>query len=182
MITFNLELGPWNQATRKGELDACMEHIYSTTRPEQNPVFMTLLGDIVADLESSRVALFPREQPLDHEVWEYLQHRTRNPVTGRRIAMNRFGAPYHAAMKCRPWWTTMLWERTALALNQDMLRGKLLVEKLAADMGKQDIVAAPHMVTTPARPQLQDKSLRACCANAVAVSVLTLQQLSHNGN
>ena len=70
-----------------------------------------------------------------------------------------------------------MWERTVLALEKDCLVGKLFTQKLTKMVQK---VTAEHPLendsTDPRRIQLEDRTLRAACKNAIAISVLTLQE------
>ena len=122
IISWNLEWGPWQEEGRRNQLDEALERAY-TGHPHQNPLFMTLVGDMVRELEQGEVILFPREAPIETELWTFLKSRPRSPVSGRRVALARFGGAYSAARKSMPWWSVMAWERTFLALESNMLRG-----------------------------------------------------------
>eukprot|EP00969_Alexandrium_andersonii_P297622 13154239-Alexandrium_andersonii.AAC.1 len=74
---------------------------------------------MVQELEEAEIVLFPRERAIELEVWDFLKARPRNPVSARRVALNRFGGAYHASRKSLPWWSVLAWERTFLGLESD---------------------------------------------------------------
>ena len=47
----------------------------------------------VVELEENGVHQFPRELPVELELWNFLEKQTSYPTTGRRTSMVRFGAP-----------------------------------------------------------------------------------------
>lgn len=147
--------------------------------PETVPLFADLCPAIVEELGGAGLASFPREAPLEREVWDFLKSRSRAPPVGRRIALNRFGGAYIAAKRFLPLWSVMLLERTMLALEQGMLQGKHLRERLCQQVERAESSALPDTSTDGRRLQLEDRKLRACCANAVAISVLALQDPLH---
>jgi hypothetical protein len=156
-----------------------MHQVYNTASLDQCPLFLDLLPRMVAELEASNVAACPRERPLEQELWDFLKHRNRNPVVGRRIALNRFGGVYNAALLCSPWWTVMMWERTHLAIESGALRGKALADRIAKHVARAASSSDYNNSTDGRRISLEDKALRACCASAVAISVMTLQETVH---
>ncbi len=179
MITWNLEFGPWQEEGRRTELSSAMGQVYKNFQPHECPLFQEMASKMVQELEDHHIVTFARERPIEVELWDFLANRTRNPVSGRRTAMNRFGGAYHAAKRCLPWWSVMQWERTYLAIEQGMLSGKLFKEKLKKAASSATSSSLPNESTDGRRLQLDDRTLRKCCSNAVAMSVLTLQEQQH---
>ncbi|CAK0884728.1 unnamed protein product [Prorocentrum cordatum] len=151
LISWNFEHGPFNNL----------------------PLFMEMAPAMVEQLEGAQTCAFPRERPLEEELWDFLKSRLNHPV-GRRIAMCRFGAALHACKKNKGYWAEHLFERTLPALGTDMLKGKGFVTALRARVGAGDGAAAADGPTAQRKVTFEDKSLRACCGNACVVSTMTL--------
>lgn len=179
VISWNLDYGPWQEESRRTELEHAMTIIYSKYTPADCPVFQAALPRMVVELESAGIVSFDRERPLEEEVWDFLGERSRKPAAGRRTALNRFLGAYNAASKFGPWWSVTLWERTALAIESGSLRGRHLAEKVATKAQEADMAASANTSTDGKRLQLEDRTLRACCSNAVAISCMTLQEHQH---
>ena len=178
LISWNLEWGPWSDEGRRNQLDEAMEKVYKT-HPHEHPLYMSLVGDMVRELEDGEVVLFAREKEVEFELWEFLKQRPRNPVSQRKVALNRFGGAYHASIKSLPWWSVMLWERTIFALESDMLKGAKLADKLGKKIQDAEKASLQNQSTDSRRVSLDDRTLRSCCQNAVAISVLTLMESQH---
>lgn len=73
----------------------------------------------------------------------------------------------------------MLWERTALAIEGGMLRGMALKDRITKKMAAAQRSEQPNNSTDGRRLQLDDRTLRSCCANSVAISVMTLSEPHH---
>ena len=88
--------------------------------------------------------------------------------------MGRYGGSLAAARKNRGLWSVHLWERTCLAMEQDMLKGSGFVKKIALE---EPLAADGSAGSTDPRPlQFDEKALKQCCGNAVVISCMTLQQ------
>lgn len=176
LITWNLEFGPWQEAGRRNELGDTLGNLYTNFEPFECLLFLHHVGQMVKDLEDHNVYILPLTKSLEAELWDFLGNRVRNPVAGRRAALNRFGGAYHPAKKCKAWWTVMQWERTYLAMEQDMLRGKDFQAKLRKTAAPAEASAIPKSSTDGRRIRLGDRTIRGRCENAVAISVRTLQE------
>ena len=88
-----------------------------------------------------------------------------------------YGAPVKAALTGRAWWNVDLWERSHVALDQDMLCGKVFLEKLSVH--KVDQEGASHGSTRSKGLQIEDKAIKSAARNALVISVLTLRQVEH---
>eukprot|EP00959_Pyramimonas_sp_CCMP1952_P292913 6126195-Pyramimonas_sp.AAC.1 len=116
---------------------------------------MEMAPAMVEQLEGAQICAFPRERPLEEELWDFLKSRLNHPV-GRRIAMCRFGAALHACKKNKGYWAVHLFERTLLALETDMLNGKGFVTALRARVGAGDGAAAADGPTAQRKVTFED--------------------------
>lgn len=173
LVSWNLEHGPFSDRHRHSQLREALSVFLDMRRPEQSPLFLELCPIIAKDLEEAGLATFDRQRGLEDEVWRYLQERARQGGLGRRVSMNRFGGTQHAALLHRPLWAVELFERTLLALELDFLSGSAFVQKVVM---KED---GAEKSTDPRKPQIDEKGLRACCGNAVTISVMTLSDFAH---
>lgn len=177
LISMNLEHGPHQDRHRHNQLRAALSELLEKRRPEDCPLFLQLAPMMARDLEDGGVLQFDRERSLEAELWEWLQGRAKRGPLGRRVSMNRFGGTQHSAKHHRPLWVVELFERTFLSLELDFLAGQRFVDKLTVK-GKED-ASLSGGTTDPRRLQVDDRALRGICSNAVAVSVLTLDDFSH---
>lgn len=180
LITLNLEYGPYTDETRRGQLSACMKWFYTNRRHDRVPLFTAAAPAILEDVARYGLAELPGEDDAEAELYSFLRQRSRNPVVGRRISMVRFGAFYNALKKALPWWRVMQFERTLLALETDVLKGKAFRNSLTTRLAEKAQLNDLHDTTSVKRLQIQDKTLRDVCANAVAVSVVTLSDPHHH--
>lgn len=177
LITFNLEHGPHRDQGRRNQLRDGLAKLFETRSPEQCPLFEQMSPEMAQDLEEAGILQFSGEESREATLWEWLKSRSRHGPMGRRVSMCRFGGMQHAAMSQRPYWTVNLFERTLLALEQDMLRGKKFEAKLT--LKAKHVEGASGSTTNPTHLQLDDRALRGCCENAVVVSILTLDDADH---
>ena len=180
LVTWNLEFGPKLEETRREELRTGLATIYETRLPRETPLFLQLAPAMVRELEFFKVVTFPRLQPIADELWQWLQKRNRTGSMGRRVANSRYGAAIHAARKQQGYWTVQLWERTCIAIEQDMLKGRRFMKKLV--MPKEAVEGAMLGKTKNkvGMLQLEDRTLQQDCQNAIVCSVMTLQLPDHS--
>ena len=129
LISWNLEHGHHSDRFRMNQLRSSLASLLKERRPHQVPLFKKLAGSMVHELEAGGIVTFPREQPIEEELWQWLQKRADCGTLHRRVATNRFGGTQHAAMKHLPYWSVELFERTFLALEMGFLGGRKLEEK-----------------------------------------------------
>lgn len=179
MISWNLEFGPRMEEARRAQLRAALGYVYAHRRPEDCPLFAELCPFMRAELEAHQLWEYKQEQSVEHELWEFLAQRNHAHKMGRRTAMNRYGGALHAAMENAGWWSVQLWERSCLALEASMLQGAKFAKKLVAKASDVAASSSTPPTTAPTGIQLEDKTLRSVCSNAVVVSVMTLEQREH---
>ena len=183
LVSFNLEYGPFQDETRRGDIAAAMQSVYSKKCPAQVPLFLAYAPRMVKALERYGIVVFPRVRNIEDELWDFLKFRSRKPAATRRVAMSRFGACYYAHKACRPWWWVDVWERTYYCLESDMLSGKAFKEKLSAKMLADDPAnpasANGSASTSAKRLQVDDRALRKCQMNGATVSVMNQSDAFH---
>lgn len=177
LISWNLEHGPYSDRHRHNQLQESLKQLLENRSPQQVPLFLHLAPWMAKDLEVGGLATFPRDRPLEEELWEWLRERSKRRPLGRRVSTNRFGGTQHAALQHRPLWAVELFERTFLALELDFLSGQRFLDRLLVKTNKGTSLSEGG--TDPRRLQVDDKALRSCCANAVTVSVFTLDDMGH---
>lgn len=138
---------------------------------------MELVGKMVSELEAGNAASFPKQRPIEEEVWEFLRARNASGSMGRRVCMARYGAPLAAAQKMKPWWSVKLWEQTHACLEGGYMKGKA-VEFNKAKISHADAANATGGSTSVAGLKVEDKCIRGA-ANAMVISQLTLQSPQH---
>lgn len=178
LVTFNLEFGPRQEESRRTEIRHALQSCYAGRRPSQCPLYLELVPRMVEELEGCGQASFPRQEPVEDELWSFLGERNRHGAMGRRVCMARYGAPLDAAAKHRGFWSVNLWERLYVALEHDHMKGRRCAETFS--VRKKDADEAPSSSTTSKRAMaIDEKAIRSAAANALVVSVLTLQQRHH---
>lgn len=83
-------------------------------------------------------------------------------------------------MQNQPLWTVQLFERTCLALEAGMLKGRKFTEKVALKKTTTEepaLESAPP--TNPKRIQLEDRTLKYLCPNFLVASVVMLEERDH---
>ena len=113
-------------------------------------------------------------------MWEYL--RATSPFTkkGRRCNLNRFMGIVERPEALLPDWGRDVFERTYVALELDMLRGRKLEERIRVREGPPaDRQGGEALGPTGEAlgSTVEDRTLRSCCANAVGISVMLLSDV-----
>ena len=177
LISDNYKFGPRDDE-RKWLHQETLEAVYGTKHPRDVPTILALCPNMVDELESADVMVFPREQDIEQEVWAFLKERNRAGRTGRRVSMCRFGAPTHSGRHNNLFWTVDLFETTIVAIENDMAKGKKFTEKITLTAGASEGVGESGS-TNPHHITIEDRSLRNCCQNNVVARMMTLQEYHH---
>ena len=96
---------------------------------------------------------------------------------GRRTNLCRFGGLPHAIVKHVDQWDIDCFERSWVSLELDMLGNKKLLKQIVLTEQQQasENVGESSGTTSTARVGLDEKVLRDCCQNGMAISVMVLQ-------
>lgn len=90
--------------------------------------------------------------------------------------MNRFGGSFHAARRNLPLWHLQLFERTVLAIESGMLKGKQIVDRFRLKPNESENFQEQGGPTSSRRLQLEDRGFRSALGNSIVCSVLTLHE------
>jgi len=138
---------------------------------------MSLAPKIADELEDAGVVVFPRSRRIEDEVWDFAAERVRSGPTGRRVAMNRYGAALHAQMAGLGYWSLRLFERSIVVTELDMLTGKAFLNKLKMKASAADTPG--DGCPTKAGRDASDRLTISDCRNCVVVSVMALEDYAH---
>ena len=173
LITWNLEFAPHQDSERRNTRDI-MGTIYHKQFYWEVQMFEAWAPDIINEFETHNVHQFDHSGNLSQQLWEYLSNENRNGNMDRRAALNRFGAGVAANRRSQGLWTKWLFERSTLSLESDIVTNVALAKIQPVKPGAPE-AGSDGGSTNPKLLQLADKSSLAGMANAVATSMLTLQ-------
>ena len=175
LISWNLPWGPNDDEYRRNQLDEGMKHFF-TLNTEESPMFQDHVCEIAQDLEDGGVVTFPREKPLQQEVFEFVKSQSLLAKTGRRTSNCRFGGTLHAALYNLPYWGMQAFQRKYVALKLGHLQNKKTLDKLTVKFQTPEVDDAS---TNPKKITVESKALKSCCKNALVVSVMVLMEKDH---
>jgi hypothetical protein len=181
-VSWNLLDGPDQNAYRFHQLQQSNADILQKTTARTNLTFMQLCPLICQELKNAGVEL-PGEKDSDLEVWDYWKASQKGRSKRERTSTNRFQALLDRAKHALTGsWSIDYFERLHLGLELDMLRGKKFSERLtvkSADVAAGSAVEEGGGREPTKLAQIEDKTLRGVCANAVAISVAMLKDYTH---
>ena len=180
-VSWNLLDGPDQNAYRLHQIRASNQDILERTSPRTNLVFMELCPRIAKELKDAGVEL-PGEQDSDFEIWQYWANFQANRAKLSRTSTNRFQALLDRAKHALTGtWSIDYFERLHLALELDMLKGKKFAERMtvrassvAGSSKESDGQREPTKIA-----QIEDKTLKGVCQNAVGISIAMLSDYTH---
>ena len=141
------------------------------------PTFLELSAQMVYEIETYTDHQFPRERPVELELWDYMKEKSVTNFSGRKTSMCRFGGPLASMRNFRGEWSSALFERGIPALELDWLKGRSFDQRLVLKPGPAEGIG--EGATTAPAISIDDRSLKSCCADACVVSVMTLEE-THN--
>ena len=156
-------------------MDEAMKHFYAINT-EESPLFQNHCLDTAQDLEEAGIITFPRERPLEEEVFEYVRSQSLVAKTGRRRSNCRFGGTLAAAIFNLPLWGIQMFQRQYTAAKLGHLSRKKILEKLTVRFKALD---EEDPLTNPKKITVESKALKSCCKNALVVSVMVLMEKDH---
>lgn len=177
LVSVNVPHGPIRDGWRLQQIKECLGRCYDSNTPETTPLFMSMAAHLIEAFEKQGFewATDLEKKSKEQQVWEALRERNRLQKHGRRTQLVRFLALVQALRTHLPNWWVDLWERTWVALEEDFLKGRSLARMVI----KAPAAPEGETTTNPDHMQWDDKQFRACCQNAVVVSVLVLSSLSN---
>lgn len=173
MVSWNLPFGPDRTDERRHQISDAMKSLFATETLGSCDLFQAMAPAMLADLAAMNVELPGQDSP-ENELWAWLAERDIFRRSGRRAELNRFMGSLETAQYNVLFWHVDLFERTFVALECDMLRGQGMQQKLVLKCGEAERVGEGGGSTSAARLTLEDRSLKSCCENCVAISVMVL--------
>ena len=167
IVWCNIPWGPDADELRRNQVDACMARVFSEESPTTNVLFQHFAKDIHTSLRRQGVEL-PGESSWDVEVWDYLESQHAMWKMERKCNLSRWMSTVELPEKMMPHWPRLLWERTQLALDCDFMKGAKLHERLVVRERPTVEGVGPGSTSNI---QIDDRTLKSCCQNAVAVGV-----------
>ena len=168
MVTWNVASGPRADNTRWADLLASWQRMFNNLTPATCPLFQEAYPSIEKRLRG--LGLVSGYGDCTQEVWKYCKA---NPPTTRpvpKVNFNRFFSTQRKAAQDLDVWTEQKLNVTTLALDEDMLRGKVLQKIVVRQPGLEN-VATTRQTTDSNLPTYCDKALRNIKSNAVVVAV-----------
>ena len=174
LVVWNFVDGPDENAYSFRQLQGAVTEIQNTTTPANNFAFQQYAAKMREEFVAAGYE-FPGDQSEDVETWQAWVETTKNRRKPERTVTNRFQATIATAQREVRRWTIDLFEREHLCLQLDMLGNKRLIDKIAVGSGD---IEPPGETAGPTSGglQLEDKSIRGCCQNAAAISIVMLQR------
>ena len=172
LIVLNVPFGPDDDQGRLHQFREVLKHVFSTRTPSTTPVFQEFSTNMVKELEASGIVFSADDTEM--ELWNHCAARATFSREGSKVNLNRYQGSLKAAQRFLPLWSTHAFETIHTALELDFLKGKRLEERLVIKAGLAEHVGEGGGTTNPVRVTLEDRSLRSCCQNSVAIAALVL--------
>jgi hypothetical protein len=172
VISFNLPHGWDNNDMRRRQIMAVIQHIAKNFNAKNFVLFQECCPGMLADLQSLGIEL-PGEQDPDIECFEFWKSRGTFKKFDR-VMMNRFMAGPTRAEKVVPWWNFDFFERQMVGLELDMFKSKRFEAKMIVKASALEPAGESGGPTGSKILHVEDKALKACCDNAVCISVAML--------
>ena len=170
LLDWNLVFGPDDEHGRMMQLREAVQDCYTRNTPGTCALFLAFCKDIKKEREAAGVE-FPGVS-IEDEVWALMRARQKFAKEGSRVNMNRFMGSLHRAKDKVNLFATEGFERLYCGLEMDFLKGRRFQEKLVIKAGEKELVTEGESTTNPVRLGLEDRGIRSCAQNNVAVSCL----------
>ena len=181
-VSWNLMDGPDQNAYRLHQIKESNADIIARTGPRHNIMFQELVPRIGKELKDAGIEL-PNETDSDLEIWQYWVKMQGSRAKLERTSQNRFQALLDRAGKAlNGTWSIDYFERVHLGLEMNFLGKKafasrMTMAKASSASSREESAAGAREPTRIA--QIEDKTLRGVCENAVGISVAMLADYTH---
>lgn len=155
LISWNLPFGPDRDDLRYCQIRAAMTAYFKHNTSRSAVLFQEMAPMIIQEHEQAGIA-YPGDGPVDELCWKFLSSRQHFAKVGRRTNLNRFCGSLETAEFNLPHWTTDLMERTYVALEQDMLKGKAFLNHFKLKAGLAETVTEEGGPTSSKRLTMED--------------------------
>ena len=92
------------------------------------PLFMAMCGEMAKEFKAHGYE-YNAESSEEAQTWAYMKVRAQFARTGKRTTMARFASLAGSLESNFGWWHVQLFDATVVALEEDMLKGKVFVDK-----------------------------------------------------
>lgn len=147
LASWNRLFGSFKADFRHGQIVGHMEQCVRRSSPTACPFFEGMCSNIIQDFKDQGYP-FSEDALADLQAWELMKARADFPKQGRRITLCRFQAVVKTLKDHIHSWHTELFGRTYVALEEDMLKGKALEQKLHLNAAGQAETVAEGGGTT----------------------------------
>lgn len=129
LVSWNLPSGPFKEDFRHRQIVERMEQCFRRNSPTACPLFEGMCSKKIQDFKDQGYP-FSEDALADLQAWELMKARAHFPKQGRRITLCRFQAVVKALKDHNHSWHIELFGRTCVALEEYMLKGKALDQKM----------------------------------------------------
>ena len=182
MVSMNLLHGPRDTGQRRWEMRSALTGLYESGIPPEEVVLFMAGSERIAENSKATGHEFSDQEDEHVQAWRLLCANRRMTVAdGRRTNLCRFGGLPHAIMTHVGSWHIDSFERNWVSLELDMLGNRKLIEhiKLTEQAQQAEQVGENSGSTSLQRSTVDDKVLKDCCQNGMAISVMVLQERSN---
>ena len=175
LISWNVPFGPNKDDMRYSEL---REHLRLTISqgPHENLLFQHDVRQLAACYRRNG-HVFNNEASLEEQVWKKLKERQWFVKSGYRGNVCRFLSLIAVPRQNVPWWEVDCFERTSCGLREGYLSSSSFEKRIKLRVDRAEV--AGEASTDPSRINLEDRTLRSAVQNAVAWSVVLLNDNSN---
>lgn len=169
LVHVNLLHGPDKEDYRYHQCREHLRELYSSSTAAETPLFLFLASRIITAMKHLGFD-FVSGQPLEQQAWQFLSERAAFLKEGERTSMCRFQAVAASLSKNVVLWPIHLFDRTYVALEEDVVSGNKFLENFCRFARPSDAPGEGGGATS-ARAAFEDRILRACSQNCVTISV-----------
>lgn len=180
LIKWNLPHGWDKDESRLCQLRESCKRLHSMENPRRIALWMEAVDDIIAENERAGKP-YPGKKDIDLEAWDRFCSRGEFVKYERRVSFGRFAGVLKAIKAHLPNDAADKLDGDFLALEEDMLSNKALRTRMTmrARDGDADMVSEGGAPLSVQRLQLEDRTLKSACANAVSIGVMTQAVKEH---
>ena len=178
MVGLNVPFGrPQDEQSRMLQMEAAMRELFKKW-DHRMPLFQSKVARMATALRLRGIQFNP-DIEVDRQVWKHLEARTHLAHGRHRVTLNRFQGGITRAEEVISDWVFDEFESEYLGLEMDFLRGRKFAERIRLKASSADAVPEGGATTHPSAISIEDRSLRACCANGIAIRVCIWSNLTN---
>ena len=171
MVAMNFQHGPWNEDYRWQQLQEGLDQFFKHQDPSTNPLFQERGHAMASELVADDMA--PEGDRL-RAAWNKARDAGLLQRKGYKVNLNRFLGALDGAQVLLSKWHSTLMACEYVALEEDMLGGKKLLDyrisNEALQGGQEQTTTSSQLVTA------QDRLLRNAAQNSVVITIMLLEE------